>query len=203
MSRGYVIGLGSLPGAGKSALTEQLVTRGLEHLHVGTIVRSIAADQGFIPADNTREAYLPFWREYAAEHGQDWLAKIAFSTANDKKAGVVLDGVRIPADAQTVRRANNGKLIWIDGDLPVLAQRLLDRDRVEDAELETLEAHTEALQRQLDDTSGFSLGAVRELAEIRLFPTVQIDDLTARQQYYGRQAASLIDLCGPEIAESY
>jgi len=39
MSRGYVIGLAALPATGKGELAEQLVPLGVEHLHIGSIVR--------------------------------------------------------------------------------------------------------------------------------------------------------------------
>jgi cytidylate kinase len=203
MSRGHVIGLGSLPGAGKGALVEQLEARGVHHLHVGTIVRQAAEHNGFVPEDETREAYLPFWREHASRHGNDWLARIAFATASDLKSPVVLDGVRIKADANAIKGAKNATMVWLDGDLPVLAQRLLDRGRIEDAGVQTVEDHITALQAQLDSRGEFDLGGVRELAEISLFPTVQIEDLEQRQLYNGRIADNLLDLCNLLPPKSY
>lgn len=203
MSRGYVIGLGSLPGAGKGALVEQLEARGVRHLHVGTMVRQAAESNGFIPEDETREAYLPFWREHASRHGNDWLARIAFATAKDLKSPVVLDGVRIKADAQAIKDTKNATMVWLDGDLPVLAQRLLDRGRVEDVGIQTVEDHITSLQAQLDGRGEFDLGGVRELADINLFPTVQIEDLEKRQLYNGRIADSLLDLCNLLPPKSY
>lgn len=89
MSRGHVIGLGSLQGAGKSELAEQVVSLGAEYLHVGTIVRATAQANGFVPAEETREAYLPFWGQYTKNHGQDWLARVAFEAAEESGIEIV------------------------------------------------------------------------------------------------------------------
>jgi hypothetical protein len=194
MSRGYVIGLGSLPGAGKGELAEQAVLLGVEQLHVGSIVRATALANGFVPTDETREAYLPFWGEYSQEHGQDWLARIAFQAAEEKDLPVILDGVRIPADAQTIASAPNGTMSWLQGDLTSLARRVLARGRIEDVGIVDVHSYVEAMQKELAGEGNFSMGAVREASEVFLLAP-EISDETERTKYYSSLATHLLDLC--------
>ncbi len=192
MLSGKVIGLGSLPGAGKGELAEQLSRQGVQHLHVGTLVRSTANDYGFAPVNQTREAYLPFWAEHAKTHRNNWLAKIAFKIAHKQNSIVLLDGVRIPADAQSIAQANNGTMAWLQGDLPTLANRVLSRQRIEDEGIRAAEDYVDAMQKELDGKGNFSMGAVRNASEVFLLPIPDIADLDNRSAYYGRLASHLL-----------
>jgi cytidylate kinase len=132
MSKGHVIGLASLPGAGKQGIAQGLLELGVEHLHIGTVVRATAKENGFVPKDDSREAYLPFWGEFAKKHGQEWLARLALDTAAKTGSTILLDGVRIPADAEVISRTDDGSMVWLEGDLGTLAQRVVGRNRIED-----------------------------------------------------------------------
>lgn len=196
MIRPFVIGLGALPGAGKGELAQQLAVHGVEHLHVGTIVRSTARVNGFAPAEETREAYLPFWGEYSKIHGQDWLARVAFQTAAEKEVPVTLDGIRIPADAKTIAESEDGLMCWLEGELTTLAQRAIRRARIEDAKITTIQEHVDIMSRDLSDNGAFSMGGVRDASELGLLPIPEIPDVTARQKHYEQLAHHLLTVCG-------
>lgn len=195
MSRGYVIGLGSLPGAGKGQLAEQFSLLGIKPVNIGSIVYSTANANGFFPEKETREAYLPFWREYAEVHGQDWIARIAFQTAEETESRVLLEGVRIPADAHAIGQAANGTMVWLESDLPTVARRVLARGRTEDAGLLSAADYIAKAQRELADEGNFQMGAIRDLSEISLLPTPEISDLAERASYYNSLARHVLLAC--------
>lgn len=196
MPYGHVIGLGSLPGAGKGELAKQLSGINVEHLHVGTIVRSMARYNGFIPAEETREAYLPFWTEYSKKHGPDWLARTAFQLAEASERCVLLDGVRIPADAEAIAKADNGTMVWLECDPRIVARRVLSRGRIEDMGISSIDDYVARMQEDLDGTGNFSMGAVRDASEIFLLPVPEIDNQSARVEHYRSLAKHLLDVCG-------
>ncbi len=191
MSRGVVIGLASLPGAGKGELAVQLELLGAEHFHVGDVVRTTAQANDFEPEVNAREAYLPFWRLYSAEHGENWLARLAMAHAEEKQRPVVVDGVRIAADAETI--ASAGTMYWLHGDLPILGKRVLKRSRAEDHEIVSVDEYVEAMKRDLADMGNFSMGAVRELCTIHLLPIPEIQDEVERAENYHKLAVYVLE----------
>lgn len=182
ISSPYVIGLASLPGAGKGQLAEQLASLDVGYLHVGSLVRSTAQANGFVPAEETRQAYLPFWREYSSEHGQDWLARIALQAAEDTKRPVVMDGVRIVADAITI--AAHGVMAWLEADLPTLAERVMERNKIEDRGIGSIEDYVTAMNKELAGVGNFSMGDIRDLCTLHLLPIPQIQDTALRAAHY-------------------
>lgn len=195
MSSGHVIGLGSLPGAGKGELAEQLSELGAEQLHVGTLVRITARNNGFVPTEETREAYLPFWGDYSQEHGQDWLAKIAFAAAQESGSLVLLDGVRIPADAIAIANASNGTMVWLESDLENVARRVLARGRKEDANITDVADYVAKMQADLANDGNFSMGAVRAASEVFLLPAPELPDPSNRAGYYNSLAQHVLGIC--------
>lgn len=194
MSRGVVIGLASLPGAGKGELAVQLELLGAEHFHVGNVVRATAQANDFKPEGNAREAYLPFWRVYSAEHGENWLARLAMAHATEKQCPVVVDGVRIAADAETI--ASTGTMYWLHGDLPTLAERVIKRSRVEDGNTLSVDDYVEVMERDLANMGNFSMGAVRELCTIHLLPVPEIQGEIERAENYHRLAVHVLETSG-------
>ena len=194
MSQGFVIGLGALAGAGKGELSEQLVTLGLDYMHVGSVVRSAAKENGFIPENDGREAYLPFWGEYAKEHGQNWLSQLAFERAKTIGGPVLLDGVRIPADAEEIAASPSGLMCWLDADIETIADRATLRARSDDLGL-SRDDFIAKMQRDLNGEGSFSMGAVRNASELFLVRTPQIDDPIERAAYYRGLAQHVLDAC--------
>ncbi len=195
MSKDHVIGLASLPGAGKGEIAKELTKLGVEHLHIGGVVRSIAEEAGFVPKGNTREAYLPFWAEYAYEHGQGWLAELAMEKAVETDSILLLDGVRIPADAEMLTKDVNSSMVWLEGNLTTLAERVDKRGRGEDAEL-TEGKILAKMQNDLADKGSFSMGAVRSASQLFLLPVPEIEDPEHRADYYIKLAKHILDICG-------
>lgn len=195
MSKGFVIGLGAVANAGKSELAEQFVELGTEYMHIGSMVRSAAEDNGFIPADSSREAYLPFWEQHAATHGENWISEIAFKCAHDVGGPVLLDGVRILTDAQEIADRHNGCMVWLEGNLDTIARRAVLRARDDDAGLTEQEFKLK-MQRDLDGEGGFSMGAIRAASEVYLLPTPQIEDITERAAYNNALARHVMNICG-------
>lgn len=202
MSKGHVIGLASLPGAGKEGIAQGLIKLGVEHLHIGTVVRSTARENGFVPKDDSREAYLPFWGEYAKEQGQDWLARLALKTADETGSTILLDGVRIPKDAEIISEANNGHMVWLGGNLDVLARRVVVRNRIEDEGI-TESEYVVKMKKDLAGEGHFPMGSVRDASELFLLPVPEIEDPAGRTAYYDQLARHVLDICGltPTLAE--
>lgn len=192
MSRNTVIGLASLPGAGKGELAEQLALLGVEHMHVGSVVRATAESNGFVPVEETREAYLPFWQQYSQDHGQDWLARIAIRSAEENKRPVLMDGVRIPADVETI--ALQGVMLWLHADLPNLANRIISRQRVEDQKTLTVDAYIDVMQKDLANKGNFSMGEIRGLCTTALLPVPTITDSSDRADHYHDLAEHILEL---------
>ncbi len=195
MSQTSVIGLGALAGAGKGELSEQLIQFGVDYMHIGTVVRSTAQANGFIPENDGREAYLPFWGEYAQEHGQDWLSKLAFERAKEIGRPVLLDGVRIPADAEVITASPNGLMCWLEADIETIADRAIRRARADDLGL-SREDFIEKMQKDLSGEGSFSMGAVRDASELFLLRTPEIDDLLERATYYHSLAQHVLAASG-------
>lgn len=194
MAHGVVIGLASVQGGGKGELVKPLVFAGAEHFHLGTVVRDTARANGFVPEEETREAYLPFWKEYSADYGENWLAKLAMAHAQEKEVAIVVDGVRIAADAGTI--AEVGTMFWMHTDLRAVAERVVRRAREEDQNTTTVEECIESMESDLAGTGHFSMGTVRDLCTVHLLPVPEIEDETARAEAYRAQAMFVLETSG-------
>lgn len=189
-----VIGIAGLAGAGKGSLAAQLALLGLEHFNGGEVVRATARANDFVPEDATRDAYMPFWREYSMQHGDDWLSRLAFAKAAEKQSPVVFDGVRILADAEAITA--QGPMYWMRAELPVLAGRVMLRARKDDQHITTTEHYVEIMQKDLTNTGIFQMGAIRETCTAHLLPVPEIQNEDARAEAYHHLAKHVLKITG-------
>lgn len=189
-----LIGLAGPEGAGKSDLSEALAELGCERFYVGDAVRQRAAAEGFVPQDHTREAYLPFYRQVAAQEGPDWIAQVAYSRYLETGATIVIDGVRIPADAEYVA-SRRGLMLYLHGDREQLDQRLRARGRPEDMP-------NDADQDQTDKQT-FGLNEVAAHAEHFVLPMEHVADEKLRKQCYRDLGEYILDTLATDSVQQY
>ncbi len=162
-----VIGVGGPAGAGKDSLCAALTESGCLEFYSGGYVRERAKKDGFIPADPTREAYVPYWQEVAKKEGEDWLAQEAFRLHEELGSTVLFNGVRIPADAAFIGE-RGGLSLYMHADTNMLFQRIADRARLGDPR--TREEYDDFHTAEMDGSNSINMGGVAERSDHFLLP---------------------------------
>lgn len=182
------VGLVGDPGSGKSELRQALGRQGCEEFYIGDVVRERAKSEGFIPAQDSREAYLPYWQQVAAREGKDWIAQMAHERQKHTGKLVVADGLRIPEDARYIVE-NGGLVLFMHAPEEQLINRIQLRGRPYDANALTI------LQLEKGGQPGnfFQLERVAAYAAHCLMPIEHIGDDQARAQRYDELATYILE----------
>ncbi|MFT4532555.1 MAG: cytidylate kinase [Candidatus Saccharimonadales bacterium] len=196
MSKGHVIGLGAMPGAGKDQLVASLEILGVQELHVGTLVRATAREQGFTPAENTREAFIPFWIDYCATNGPETLARVALEAAEKSGSNFVLNGVRTMPDAAHLAGSTNSTMVWLSSDIRIAAARVMRRDRIEDRRFKTIDECIADMERDLANEGNFPMGHIMDTSAFSITPVPNMEDEGLRTKRYDEVACYVMAKIG-------
>jgi dephospho-CoA kinase len=140
------LGIVGQPSSGKDTVAAYLVdSHKFVHVSTGDSIRFYVAEHGL--GEPTRELLRDIGNVLRAEHGPDYLARLALQHESDR---LVISGLRTMAEAEQVKQ-QGGMVIAIEATLRHRYNRALDRGRVgEDvtferfAELAEIEAQAAA-----------------------------------------------------------
>lgn len=129
------IGLMGKIGSGKDTVADYLVEKhGFDMVGFGDVTREIAKEKGVKP---TRENLLQIQKEKVDKYGIDFFPKkIADMIRKRKLEKVVVNGVRRPEDAKTLKRefGNDFHLVLVETDPKIRFERMKERGRIGDPE---------------------------------------------------------------------
>lgn len=187
-----VIGLGGPAGSGKDSLTAALVEQGCVEFYSGGHLRERAKAEGFVPAEVTREAFVPFWQDVAEREGRDWLARAAFDLQEESDKPVIFNGTRIPEDADFIT-ANDGLNVFLYATADELYRRIVARDREDDSIIYDLESYRQFHDAEMDGSNEIAIGAIANRSEHFLIPIPFTANEAARTAAYTQLATYVLN----------
>ena len=119
------LGIVGQPSSGKDTVASYMVdTHSFVHISTGDSLRFYAAEHGL--GDPTRELLRDIANTLRAEHGADYLARLA---TQHEAYRLVISGLRTTAEAEFIQ-AQGGKIIAVEATPRHRYNRALDRGRV-------------------------------------------------------------------------
>lgn len=125
-----IIGLTGSMGSGKGEVVKILQEKGFDYITLSSMVREEARKRG-VPEE--REHLMEVGNSMRAADGAGVLAKRALEKIADSDCKKwVVDGIRNPAEIETLREAHDVYVVGIHTDKDVLVERILSRRRESD-----------------------------------------------------------------------
>ncbi|MFH1248697.1 MAG: AAA family ATPase [archaeon] len=129
MKKNIMLGLIGTIGAGKTTVSDYLVSKGFERITMGDLVRLKAKEEGLEP---TRDNLQSLQEKYRTKFGKDYFIKEAIRKLKESEKFLsLIDGIRTPIDAKAAK-LEKAILILVDASPPIRFERLKSRKRTGD-----------------------------------------------------------------------
>ncbi len=164
-----IIGLTSFTGAGKTTVTDYLVSKDFEYYSLSDILRQKLKSR---QKEVTRENLQAVGNELRREHGNSVLAdktleRIEQDTGKDAGGGkdFAVDSIRNPAEIEALRKNKDFTLVFIDAPIKLRFERTKARKREKDPTTFKDFKKSEEKELQSKDSSNQQLLRCREMAD--------------------------------------
>jgi dCMP deaminase len=168
-----IIGLTGKNGAGKTAVSDYLKSRGFEYYSLSDEIRAEIRRRGL---DITREVLIEVGNELREKSGPGVLAeRILRNLANDQN--YVIDSIRNPQEVEALRRRSDFTLLAIEADQATRFER--SRARAREGAAQTLQQFIEEEARELssENPANQQLNATRQKADLVVNNDGTLDEL--------------------------
>ncbi len=168
-----ILGLMGKIGSGKDTVADYLVNdKEFTMIGFGDVTREIAEEKG---VKMNRENLLEIQKEHVEKHGIDFFPKRIVEMIEERKLErVIINGVRRPADATTLKKefGDDFHLILVETDSKIRYERMVRRGRVGDPE------EYEAFEKQEKlEIEAFGLDETFEMAKITITNNTTLEEL--------------------------
>ncbi len=165
------LGLVGTNGSGKSSASSYLVEKGFVWVSLSDVVRKTVSEKGL---SESRETLIATANQLKAEHGQDFLAREAFKSAEALGQPVVFDSVRNIAEVQYLV-AQGVQMIGVDAPAELRFSRIASRRRPgDDLDFETFKRLDD--QENYGHSSGQNIYAAMDACQAHLTNSGELAD---------------------------
>lgn len=168
-----------MPGSGKGEATNIAEENGFDVVVMGDVVKTVMRDHGLDPET---DSVGKFCNDMRVEHGMDIMAQFTADVVRDMDASrVFIDGIRGWAEAEYLMDefGDNFYLISIEAPFDVRFDRIKERGRVDDSEIETRDDLRERDHRE----KGWGMDEALENADVTVQNTGSLDEFQQMIEY--------------------